>query len=246
MLVAWKGSRDEEEEARGAAAAAQLGLIGAGGAPGGAVRGRGEPASARVQEGRRRRRTGFPRRPGMARKRPLVVRSQRGFRLSPDLTLTAEGLAVRARTTQEPSDHGRTFHARWEPSTQSPTRRAGWARPPPPSTSPPAWPRRGIAPCSSTSIRSATPRSGWGSRRTSAPNIYDVLSGELALDARDARVRRRAPRRRALHARARRRERRAAAPRRLGDPPEGLARRRPRALPLHDPRLPALARARSR
>ena len=71
VLVAWKGSRDEAEEMAGAAAAAQLGL---------------EPRAAlRVSpfEGTRERhlhvyakvaRTpeGFPRRPGMARKRPLA------------------------------------------------------------------------------------------------------------------------------------------------------------------------------
>ena len=70
VLVAWKGSRDEEEEQRGAAAAEQLGL--------------GDPEVIRVEpfEGAANRHLhvftktgptpeGFPRRAGMARKRPL-------------------------------------------------------------------------------------------------------------------------------------------------------------------------------
>jgi 16S rRNA (guanine527-N7)-methyltransferase len=70
VLVAWKGSRDEEEESRGAAAAAQLGLS--------------EPEVRRVEpfEGAANRHLhvyrkvgatpeGVPRRAGMARKRPL-------------------------------------------------------------------------------------------------------------------------------------------------------------------------------
>jgi 16S rRNA (guanine527-N7)-methyltransferase len=70
VLVAWKGSRDEDEERRGAAAAEQLGL--------------GPPEVMRVEpfEGAANRHLhvfpktgptpeGFPRRPGMARKRPL-------------------------------------------------------------------------------------------------------------------------------------------------------------------------------
>jgi len=71
VLVAWKGSRDEDEEQRGAAAAGQLGL--------------GAPDVIRVEpfEGAANRHLhvftktaptpeGFPRRPGMARKRPLT------------------------------------------------------------------------------------------------------------------------------------------------------------------------------
>lgn len=70
VLVAWKGSRDEDEERRGAAAAEQLGLS--------------APDVRRVEpfEGAANRHLhvftkqgptpeGFPRRPGMARKRPL-------------------------------------------------------------------------------------------------------------------------------------------------------------------------------
>ena len=70
VLVAWKGSRNEDEESRGAAAAEQLGL--------------GAPEVLRVEpfEGAANRHLhvysklgptpeGIPRRPGMARKRPL-------------------------------------------------------------------------------------------------------------------------------------------------------------------------------
>ena len=68
-LVDWRGSPPEEEErARGGGAAAGLALV--------EIRrsqpfaGRGSP-SARVREGRPRPRRGFPRRAGIARKRPL-------------------------------------------------------------------------------------------------------------------------------------------------------------------------------
>ena len=71
-------------------------------------------------------------------------------------------------------------------------------------------------------------------------------AGELTLDAAALADGDRAPRRRSVHARPRRRERGAAADRRLGDAPARAARRRPRALPVHAARLPAVARARSR
>ena len=56
-------------------------------------------------------------------------------------------------------------------------------------------------------------RHGWrlGCPKDAEPNVYDCLSGELTLARGGHAQRRRAPRRRALHARARRRERRAAA-----------------------------------
>ena len=60
---------------------------------------------------------------------------------------------------------------------------------------------------------------------------------------RGRRQRRRAPRRRPVDAGAGRRERRAAAHRRLRDDPARAPGRRPRALPVHAARLPAVARA---
>ena len=70
VLVAWKGSRDEEEEQRGAARGGTAGPGAARGDAGGAVRGRGEPPPARLRKAGPTP-EGFPRRPGMARKRPL-------------------------------------------------------------------------------------------------------------------------------------------------------------------------------
>ena len=71
---------------------------------------------------------------------------------------------VRPRTsTRRLSDRPRPYlSTRWAASSRSPTRRAAWARPPPPSTSPPASPRPATRPCSSTSTRSATPRLALG------------------------------------------------------------------------------------
>jgi 16S rRNA (guanine527-N7)-methyltransferase len=70
VLVAWKGARDADEEAAGAAAASQVGMAAA------------EVLSVRPFEASENRHLhvfrkisptppGFPRRPGMARKRPL-------------------------------------------------------------------------------------------------------------------------------------------------------------------------------
>ncbi len=67
-----------------------------------------------------------------------------------------------------PTARASTLRDRWAPSSRSQTRRAASARRPPPSTSRPASPTRGTRPCSSTSTRSATPRSAWGWPRTSA------------------------------------------------------------------------------
>ncbi|MDQ4048178.1 MAG: class I SAM-dependent methyltransferase [Actinomycetota bacterium] len=71
VLVAWKGSRDEGEEAAGAGAAARLGLRARGVTrvePFGGVRDRHLHMYAKVAPTPE----GFPRRPGMARKRPLA------------------------------------------------------------------------------------------------------------------------------------------------------------------------------
>jgi 16S rRNA (guanine527-N7)-methyltransferase len=70
VLVAWKGARDDEEERRGAAAAAALGMEVE------EVRSVAPFAGARNRHLHVLRKVGatpegFPRRPGMARKRPL-------------------------------------------------------------------------------------------------------------------------------------------------------------------------------
>ena len=79
-----------------------------------------------------------------------------------------------------PSDRPRRYRRRrrWAPSTRSPTRRAGSARPPPPSTSPRASPRPATRRCSSTSTPRPTRRSASGVPKDAEPNVYDVLAGD--------------------------------------------------------------------
>ena len=67
----------------------------------------------------------------------------------------------------------------WASCTPSRTRRAGSARPPRRSTSPPASPRRATRRCSSTSIPQGNATVGIGVDRQEGRGLYDVLSGDV-------------------------------------------------------------------
>ena len=164
---------------------------------------------------------GYPRRPGMARKRPLT---------SLELPVDEPFGGVR-----------RTLDRPWAPSSRSSTRRAGSARPPPPSTSPPASPRRAgdvARRRGSPGQRDARPRAAEGPRP-------GHLRGALR---HGAGLRRRLPDvdRPAVPAAGepgpRGRERRASPAGRVRAPPARRARHRARRLRLRAPRLPAVAR----
>ena len=164
----------------------------------------------------------------MASKRPLEPRPE----------ARARGRTIAARG----SDRARRYRGRrWARSTRSPTRRAGWARPPRRSTSRPASPRPATRRCSSTSTRRPTRRSGSASQGP-RPSIYDVLTGDARARRRDRRVDDPGPPSAPGEPRPRGRERRAAATARLGDAPARRAGAVARALRLHAPRLPAVAR----
>ena len=240
VLVAWKGARDADEEAAGAAAAGRWGWrwrrccrvepfaalrepaparvpqdrAHAGRVP--APAGDGAQAPAGLSGGRRRRPAGS-RNAGMGA--PSVDPSGQSTPAGTFDTVvraTATEPRVRRRTTRfRPT--GTVISAAMGTVSRSQTRRAGWARPPPPSTSAPASPMPAIRRCWSTSTRSATPRLHLGCRRTASPTSTTASSGDLNLDRRGDPQRHRGPRRRAVHARPGRRQRRAAAHRRLGD-----------------------------
>ena len=72
-LVAWKGAVDAREEADGLHAAQVLGLEREEVRAVEPYPGSRAPDFARLSQGRRPRRTGYPRRPGMAAKRPLTA-----------------------------------------------------------------------------------------------------------------------------------------------------------------------------
>ena len=176
----------------------------------------------------------FPRRAGMARKRPLQ----------------ASTAALRRRSAAEPMRAVRprcaaSLRRDGHRSTRSPTRRAAWARRRRPSTSPRASPRPATRRCWSTSTRRPTRPSGSGIAE-------DAVAGRLrGADA----ARRRAERRARADRRSRActllpagagprgRERRAAAPCRAPSSAcaSALAPLRER-FALHPARLPAVAR----
>ena len=104
-LVAWKGAVDAREDADGLHAASVLGPRARGGAGGGAVSGVATPDFARLSK-------------GVAHARGLSAATGNGRKTPVD----------RARHPQRPL----ISKAQWAPFTRSRTRRAGWARPPPP------------------------------------------------------------------------------------------------------------------
>ena len=71
VLVAWKGRRDADEEAELGRAAARLAMEAGRGAMGGPIRRLPAPPPARAAQDAGRRPDNLPRRPGMAKKRPL-------------------------------------------------------------------------------------------------------------------------------------------------------------------------------
>ena len=79
LLIAWKGTVDERETAAGARAAAELGLEGAGVHAVDPYPGAG-PATLHTFRKVAPTPARFPRRPGMARKRPLGAASDRSRR----------------------------------------------------------------------------------------------------------------------------------------------------------------------
>ena len=147
------------------------------------------PPPAPLREGR-----GRPRRDSRAArawrsKRPLgeakMVRTRTyGPERCTESTVRQREPVVRRRTTRsgvgpvptEPADYLRP--ERWRLSMRWQIRRAGWGRPPPPSTWPPAWPRRAAGRCSSTSTRSATRPSRSASPKDLEPNTYTCLLGD--------------------------------------------------------------------
>ena len=209
-----------------------------------ATLGHGEPVGHAVDALRRRARAslyvsskvmdtpaGYPRREGMARKRPLRA-----------LDLSAEDFGPEriggARLTGRDASLGRG----WEPSTRSPIRRVGWGRPPPPSTSPRASRRPASRRCSSTSTRRRTRRSASGTRRT--PSRASTTSSAATRPPRTA-VHRdvdQGPLAAPRPPRPRGRERRAAARAGLRVPAARRAGRGARPLLLRAARLPAVAR----
>ena len=122
---------------------------------------------------------GFPRRPGMARKRPLG---------SPPTLARAHKGTTRSPPNAFPTGPDRTFRPRWAPFSQSQIRRAGWARPPPRSTSAPASRTPATPRCWSTSIRSATLRLHLGCRRTVGPASTTASRGPHARPPRRSRA----------------------------------------------------------
>ena len=168
VLVAWKGARDADEERGrgGGRRAARDG--GRGGAARRAVRGRARPPPARVPQDRAHARAA----------------SRAGRDGGASARSAEQDFTVRRRTNARaavPTGPDRSFEPAWAPFSQSPTRRAGSARPPPPSTSAPRSPTPAIRRCWSTSTRSATPRLRLGLPKDGSPNVYDCLSGELTL-----------------------------------------------------------------
>ena len=101
---------------------------------------------------------GYPRRPGMARKRPLGAASSRPAERS----RTRDGGGCRPPSAA-------TFALEWARSTRSRTRRAGSGRRRRRSTSPPASPRPATRRCSSTSTRRRTRPSALGLPKHAGP-----------------------------------------------------------------------------
>ena len=149
VLVAWKGRRDGDEEAAGAIAGAQVGL-----APE-EVRHVVPYAGAREHHLHVLRKVEPDAIEVSAQARP-------GAQAAPGLSpANREGLdrsgANQGNGGEFPTAPVFSLRDRWAPSSRSPTRRAAWARPRPPSTSRPASPTPATRPCWSTSTRSATP-----------------------------------------------------------------------------------------
>ena len=163
--VFWKGAVDAGEEADGRARGGGPRAVGARGRARHAVPGH-RAADA----------VGVRRASGRC---PTGSRAVREWRVKRPLRADGSGPNPPPRSTVGPD----------EPSTRSPTRRAGWARPPPPSTSPPASPRRATARCSWTSTRRATRPPASALERV-APGLYDVLGGEVEAARGGAPVRR--------------------------------------------------------